>query len=267
MTGCTTGAPIWCSITLTKAGSHGCRRRAPAKYADARSKPPKMTATTRGFRSLYLLHQSLHQMHKNAKPISQPICITHHHGCLFITSTPKLHSSHLSSDDPTKNSQIWPSITPTSHRQRCPDPTPTRNPSPFAQSRSSIARCQLPIDSHDHQTPISSSRSAILSASIRPVDGRHPHLLPSSSTVSHKLAADHLHLAVTAHESRPPARPASDAHDQLHHAQHELHQQPILQIHAQLASMPATSIPSSSHFLQIHAQLASTPANVCSSHS
>ncbi|KAL6003918.1 hypothetical protein ACLOJK_004464 [Asimina triloba] len=79
----------------------------------------------------------------------EPICITHHHGCLFITSTPKLHSSPLSSDDPTKNSQIWPSITPTSHRQRCPDPTPTRNPSPSAQSSSSTARCQLPIDGHD----------------------------------------------------------------------------------------------------------------------
>ncbi|KAL6003917.1 hypothetical protein ACLOJK_004463 [Asimina triloba] len=75
---CTTGAPIWCSITLTKAGSHGCRRRAPAKYADARSKPPKMTATTRGFRSLYLLHQSLHQMHKNAKPISPGRTHLHH---------------------------------------------------------------------------------------------------------------------------------------------------------------------------------------------
>ncbi|KAL5977894.1 hypothetical protein ACLOJK_036917 [Asimina triloba] len=38
--------------------------------ADDRSKPLKMTATTRGFRSLYLLHQSMHQMYKNAKPNS-----------------------------------------------------------------------------------------------------------------------------------------------------------------------------------------------------
>ncbi|KAL6003552.1 hypothetical protein ACLOJK_023784 [Asimina triloba] len=66
-------------------------------------------------------------------------------------------------------------------------------PATHRRPRSSSAR----TNSHDHQTPISSSRSAILSASIRPVDGRHPHLLPSSSTVSHKPAADHLHLAVT----------------------------------------------------------------------
>ncbi|KAL5999550.1 hypothetical protein ACLOJK_037835 [Asimina triloba] len=38
--------------------------------ADDRSKPLKMMATTRGFRSLYLLHQSMHQMYKNAKPNS-----------------------------------------------------------------------------------------------------------------------------------------------------------------------------------------------------
>ncbi|KAL5990378.1 hypothetical protein ACLOJK_011278 [Asimina triloba] len=35
-----------CSITLTKAGSHGCRRRAPARCADARSNPPKMMRMT-----------------------------------------------------------------------------------------------------------------------------------------------------------------------------------------------------------------------------
>ncbi|KAL5973101.1 hypothetical protein ACLOJK_037127, partial [Asimina triloba] len=65
--GCTTGAPIWCSITLTKAGSHGCRRRAPARCADARSNSAKMTTTTRGFRSLYLLRPSMHISHKNQK--------------------------------------------------------------------------------------------------------------------------------------------------------------------------------------------------------
>ncbi|KAL5979070.1 hypothetical protein ACLOJK_018967, partial [Asimina triloba] len=42
----------------------------PGGDADGRSKPPKMTATTRGFRSLYLLHQSMHRMYKNQKPIS-----------------------------------------------------------------------------------------------------------------------------------------------------------------------------------------------------
>ncbi|KAL5985585.1 hypothetical protein ACLOJK_027571 [Asimina triloba] len=36
-----------CSITLTKAGSHGCRRRAPAGRPVGRSKPPKMSRTTR----------------------------------------------------------------------------------------------------------------------------------------------------------------------------------------------------------------------------
>ncbi|KAL6002172.1 hypothetical protein ACLOJK_037620 [Asimina triloba] len=60
-------------------------------------------------------------------------------------------------------------------------------PATYRRPQSSSAR----TNSHDHQTPISSSRSAILSASIRPVDGRHPHLLPSPSTVSHKPAADH----------------------------------------------------------------------------
>ncbi|KAL6009728.1 hypothetical protein ACLOJK_000157 [Asimina triloba] len=34
----------------------------PGGDADGRSKPPKMTATTRGFRSLYLLHQSMHRI-------------------------------------------------------------------------------------------------------------------------------------------------------------------------------------------------------------
>ncbi|KAL6003649.1 hypothetical protein ACLOJK_023882 [Asimina triloba] len=53
---------------------------------------------------------------QNPSRQAEPICITHHHGCLFITSTPKLHSSPHSSDDPTKNSQIWPSITPISFR-------------------------------------------------------------------------------------------------------------------------------------------------------
>ncbi|KAL6006519.1 hypothetical protein ACLOJK_037475 [Asimina triloba] len=42
----------------------------PGGDAEGRSKPPKMTATTRGFRSLYLLHQSMHRMYKNQKPIS-----------------------------------------------------------------------------------------------------------------------------------------------------------------------------------------------------
>ncbi|KAL5986586.1 hypothetical protein ACLOJK_014919 [Asimina triloba] len=44
---CTAGAPIWCSITLTKAGSHGCRWRSPAGCPVGRSKPPKMSRATR----------------------------------------------------------------------------------------------------------------------------------------------------------------------------------------------------------------------------
>ncbi|KAL5972891.1 hypothetical protein ACLOJK_039697 [Asimina triloba] len=35
-----------CSIVFSKTGSHGCRRRAPAGYADGRSKPPKMSRMT-----------------------------------------------------------------------------------------------------------------------------------------------------------------------------------------------------------------------------
>ncbi|KAL6012770.1 hypothetical protein ACLOJK_003259 [Asimina triloba] len=36
----TAGAPVWCSIVISMAGSHGCRRRVPAGCADGRSKPP-----------------------------------------------------------------------------------------------------------------------------------------------------------------------------------------------------------------------------------
>ncbi|KAL6001622.1 hypothetical protein ACLOJK_007360, partial [Asimina triloba] len=73
-----------CSITLTKAG-----RELPGGDADGRSKPPKMTAMTRGFRSLYLLHQSMHQMYKNAKPNSHPSSMA------TATDDSSLHDHHL----------------------------------------------------------------------------------------------------------------------------------------------------------------------------
>ncbi|KAL5978950.1 hypothetical protein ACLOJK_018845, partial [Asimina triloba] len=61
----------------------------PSGDADGRSKPPKMTATTRGFRSLYLLHQSMHQMYKNEKPNSPPSSMA------TATDDSSLHDHHL----------------------------------------------------------------------------------------------------------------------------------------------------------------------------
>ncbi|KAL5980170.1 hypothetical protein ACLOJK_036637 [Asimina triloba] len=81
---------------------------------------------------------------------------------------------------------------------------------------------------HHERPPISSSRSAILSASIRPVDGKHPHLLPSPSTVSH-TPTSRTHPSCTGQQSAiampPPAMPDHDCNNSFHD-HHRLHHEP-----------------------------------------
>ncbi|KAL5978796.1 hypothetical protein ACLOJK_018691 [Asimina triloba] len=96
--------------------------------AEGRSKPPKMTATTRGFRSLYLLHQSMHRMYKNQKPIS-----------IFV------RQPWLPNPPPTATicSILLNVEQPSSTLQQRPNPPPPSNPATPGQrppARSSVRR-------------------------------------------------------------------------------------------------------------------------------
>ncbi|KAL5980841.1 hypothetical protein ACLOJK_028761 [Asimina triloba] len=171
-----------CSITLTKAGSHDCRRRAPARRPVGRSKPPKMTDTTRGFRSLYLVHQSLHQMHKNAKPNSPPSSMaTATTPLLSSTLQPVTHllrpastsvqrrhfhpsQQHPPADPVAMLQQLrlpQPRSSPTAHEGEQPVTShrrcPSRGPSYPASASSSTARRQIqPPSAFAHHTSASS---------------------------------------------------------------------------------------------------------------
>ncbi|KAL6006380.1 hypothetical protein ACLOJK_037331 [Asimina triloba] len=121
----------------------------PGGDTDGRSKPPKMTRMTCSTRSLYLLPMAaepITPMLDLARSRTTPATVP----CQQVNID--LHSSPLSSDDPTKNSQIWPST---------PKPRTISLHPPSASScpADQPVACQQPIDAHG-QSPMTSCRPA-----------------------------------------------------------------------------------------------------------
>ncbi|KAL5978949.1 hypothetical protein ACLOJK_018844 [Asimina triloba] len=153
----------------------------PGGDAGGRSKPPKMTVTMRGFRSLYLLPQSMHQMYKNAKPNSPPSSM------VTATDGSSLHDHHLPicQRHHVHHSTLWP---PHDQSQNSMSKPSSRRVETHLNTLNSSASHPSHLPSK-WITPLCASNSSIRSPLLpkRGPNRRHLHYqpLPSQTHLPH----------------------------------------------------------------------------------